>query len=181
MKTRLKEKYINEVIPKMVKECGYKNNMQVPRLAKIVVNMGVGEAINDIKIMDKAIEELSIITGQYPVICRAKKAISNFKIRVGQPIGCKVTLRRDNMYEFLDRFINVALPRVRDFRGVSDRAFDQDGNYTIGLPEQLIFPEIDYDKVQRTQGMNITIVTTAGNKEDARRLLKLLGMPFVNL
>jgi len=178
MPPRLKEKYINEVIPRMGKDFGYKNKMQAPRLVKVVVNMGVGEAINDIKIMDKALEEMALITGQHPIVCRAKKAISNFKIRVGLPIGCRVTLRRNIMYEFLDRFINVALPRIRDFRGVSDTSFDQDGNYSLGLKEQIIFPEIEYDRIQRAQGMDITIVTTAKTKEESKGLLKLLGMPF---
>lgn len=178
MPTRLKEKYINAVIPQMMKDFNYKNRMQVPRLVKVVLNMGVGEAINDIKILDKAVGELALITGQHPTITRAKKAISNFKIRAGQAIGCKVTLRRNIMYEFLDRLINVALPRIRDFRGVFNTSFDQDGNYSLGLKEHVIFPEIEYDKIMRTQGMNITIITTAKTKDESCGLLKLLGMPF---
>lgn len=175
---RLKEKYFNEVVPLMMKDFGYKNKMQVPRLVKTVVNMGVGEAITDIKIMDKAQEELATITGQHPVLCRAKKAISNFKIRIGQPIGCKVTLRQNIMYEFLDRLINIALPRIRDFRGVPNKAFDGKGNYNLGIKEQAIFPELEFDRIARAQGMNITIVTTAKTKEESSALLKLLGMPF---
>lgn len=174
----IKEKYLNEVVPAMMKEFGYKNNMQVPRLVKITVNMGVGEAINDIKIMDKAVEELGLITGQRPVLCRAKKAISNFKIREGQAIGCKVTLRQNVMYEFIGRLINIALPRIRDFRGVSRNAFDQDGNYNLGLSEQYIFPEIEFDRIQRVQGLNITIGIRAKNKAESMALLRLLGMPF---
>jgi large subunit ribosomal protein L5 len=175
---RLKEKYFNEVVPEMMKEFGYKNKMQVPRLVKAVVNMGVGEAITDIKIMDKAQDELAAITGQHPVLCRAKKAISNFKIRIGQPIGCKVTLRQNIMYEFLDKLMNIALPRIRDFRGVPNKAFDGNGNYNLGIKEQVIFPEIEFDRIARAQGMNITVVTTAKTKEESRALLKLLGMPF---
>lgn len=175
---RLKEKYINEVIPAMIKEFGYKNSMQVPRLVKVVVNMGVGEAVTDIKIFDKAVEELAAITGQHPVTCRAKKAISNFKIRQGQPIGCKVTLRQNIMYEFLDRLLNIALPRIRDFRGVSPAAFDENANYNLGIKEQTVFPEIEYDRITRPQGMNITIITTAKSIKESSGLLKLLGMPF---
>ncbi|HDZ77052.1 MAG TPA: 50S ribosomal protein L5 [Candidatus Omnitrophica bacterium] len=175
---RLKEKYITQVKPAMMSEFSYKNIMQVPKLVKIVINMGVGEAINDIKIMDQAVSELGLITGQHPVVCRAKKAISNFKIREGQPVGCKVTLRKRNMYEFFDRLVNVTLPRIRDFRGVSKSSFDQNGNYSMGLKEQIIFPEIEYDKNQRIQGMDITIVTTANTQKEAKSLLRLLGMPF---
>lgn len=175
---RLKEKYINEIVPQMMKDFGYKNKMQVPRILKMVVNMGVGEAITDIKILDKAVEELALITGQHPVICRAKKAISNFKIREGQPIGCKVTLRRNIMYEFLDRLINVALPRIRDFRGASVKGFDEKGNYSMGIKEQVIFPEIEYDRITRQQGMNITIVMNAKNKKESLGLFRLFGMPF---
>lgn len=175
---RLKEKYINEIIPAMMKEFGYKNKMQVPRLVKIVVNMGVGEAITDIKIMDKAQEELAAITGQHPVLCRAKKAISNFKIREGQPIGCKVTLRRNIMYEFLDRFMNIALPRIRDFRGISNKSFDENGSYNLGIREQTIFPEIEYDRIPRLQGMNITIISNSKTVKESLGFLRLLGMPF---
>lgn len=175
---RLKEKYFNEIVPQMMKDFGYKNKLQVPRLVKVTVNMGVGEAITDIKILDKAQEELGLITGQHPVVCRSKKAISNFKIRVGQPIGCKVTLRHNMMYEFLDRLINVTLPRIRDFRGVSAGSFDDAGNYSMGLNEQYIFPEIEFDRIQRAQGMDINITIKSGNKKESLALLKLLGMPF---
>jgi len=180
MKPRLLEKYKNEIVPQLMKKFGFKNIMQVPRLEKIVVNMGVGEAITDIKILEKAMEELSLITGQKPIICRAKKAIANFKIKKGNPIGCKVTLRRDRMYEFLDRLINVALPRIRDFRGVSLHAFDGKGNFSLGINEQTIFPEIDYDKVTRIQGMNINIVIkNSKSKEHSIELLRLFGIPFL--
>ncbi len=175
---RLLERYRKELVPLMQKKFGYKSPMQVPSIRKIVVNMGVGEAIGDIKILDKAQEELAMIAGQRPVICRAKKAIANFKIREGMPVGCKVTLRRKIMYEFLDRLLNVALPRVRDFRGVPRDSFDNCGNYSFGLKEQTIFPEVDIDRVQRVQGMDITIATNAKNKEEAYELLKLFGMPF---
>ncbi|MDD5045224.1 MAG: 50S ribosomal protein L5, partial [Candidatus Omnitrophica bacterium] len=157
-----------------------KNKFQAPRLEKIVINMGVGEAMKDIKILDKAMEELGVITGQKPVIRRAKKAISNFKTRAGIPVGCKVTLRRNIMYEFLDRFLNIALPRIRDFRGVPTDSFDKAGNYSLGIVDQAIFPEIDYDKIGRTQGMDITFVTKAGSIKEARELLRLFGMPFKN-
>lgn len=175
---RLLLKYRDEIIPAMMERFGYKNKLQVPRILKIVVNMGVGEGSGDIKIIEKAAEELSLITGQKPIITRAKKAIANFKIREGQPVGCKVTLRRKRMFEFLDRLINVALPRIRDFRGLSIDSFDQGNNYTLGLSEQLTFPEIDYDKIQRPQGMNITIRTTAKSREEAIEFLRLFGMPF---
>lgn len=175
---RLKEKYVNQIVPAMMKQFNYKNRMQVPRLEKIILNMGVGEALADIKILDKAMEELSLISGRKPVICRAKKAISNFKIRQGSPIGCKVTLRRTVMYEFLDRFLNVAVPRMRDFRGFPSDSFDEDCNYSLGISEQTIFPEIEYDRIQRAQGLNITIVINAKGKDEARVLLSLLGMPF---
>lgn len=176
---RLLEKYRNEIIPKMMQEFGFKNVMQVPKLEKIVINMGVGEAITDIKILEKAMEELSLITGQRPVICRAKKAVANFKIKKGNPIGCKVTLRGKRMYEFLDRLINVALPRLRDFRGVSIDSFDQAGNFSLGLNEQTLFPEIDYDKVTRIQGLDISIVIrNSKSKQHSLALLKLFGMPF---
>ncbi len=177
---RLKELYFKEVVPAMMKERGYKNVMEVPRLEKIVVNMGLGEAIHNIKILDSAVEELALITGQKPVITKAKRSIASFKLREGMSIGCMVTLRKDRMYEFLDRLIHVAIPRVRDFRGLNSRSFDGRGNYTLGIREQIIFPEIDYDKVEKVKGMNITIVTTAKTDDEARLLLALLGMPFRN-
>lgn len=175
---RLLEKYNNEIVPEMMNKFSYKSKMRVPRLKKIVINMGVGEAIQDIKILDKSMEELSAITGQKPLLRRAKKAISNFKIRKGLPLGCKVTLRKQRMYEFLDRLINAALPRIRDFRGVPGNSFDEGGNYTLGLKDQLVFPEIEYDKITRPQGMDITIVTNAFSKDEAKELLRLFGMPF---
>ena len=179
MPPRLLEKYRNEIAGKMVETFKLKNKMAVPRVEKIVVNMGVGEAITDVKILEKAMEELANITGQKPIMIRAKKAISNFKIRQGQPIGCKVTLRRAHMYEFMDRLINIAMPRIRDFRGVSIDAFDRAGNYTLGFSEQTIFPEIDYDKISRMQGMDITfVIKRAKSKEQAKELLRLFGMPF---
>ena len=179
MAPRLLEKYRNEIIPKMMEAFSFKNRLAVPRLEKIVVNMGVGEALQDIKILEKAMEELGQITGQKPILRRAKKAIANFKIRKDLPIGCKVTLRRTIMYEFLDRLISIALPRIRDFRGISPDSFDKAGNYTLGITEQSIFPEIDYDKVSRMQGMDITLVIkNVKSKEQARELLKLFGMPF---
>jgi len=179
MTPRLLEKYKNEIIPKMMETFSFKNRLAVPRLEKIVVNMGVGEALQDIKILEKAMEELSLITGQKPILRRAKKAIANFKIKQGQPIGCKVTLRRTIMYEFLDRLISIALPRIRDFRGISPDSFDEGGNYTLGITEQSIFPDIDYDKVSRMQGMDIALVIkNVKSKEQARELLKLFGMPF---
>ncbi len=175
---RLKELYEREVVPALVEKFGYENKMQAPRLIKVVVNMGVGEAVQDPKALDGAVADIMAITGQRPIITRAKQSVSNFKIRKGMPIGCKVTLRGERMWDFLDKLFNVVLPRVRDFRGVSDRAFDGRGNYSLGLREQLIFPEIDYDKVDRVRGMDITIVTSAETDEEARELLKLLGMPF---
>ena len=175
---RLLEKYRKEIIPALQQKLGYKSRMQVPLIRKIVINMGVGEAIADIKMLDKAQEELSLITGQRPAVCRAKQAISNFKSREGLPIGCKVSLRNKMMYEFLDRLINVALARIRDFRGVPANSFDGHGNYSLGLKEQSAFPEIDVDKIQRVQGMDITIVTNAGSDQEAFELLKLFGMPF---
>ena len=177
---RLKERYQKELIKELIKEFKYKNVMEVPRLEKIVINMGLGEAINNIKILDSAIEELSVITGQRPIATKARKSISNFKLREGMPIGCKVTLRKNKMYEFFDRLVNIALPRVRDFKGVSGKSFDGRGNYTMGIREQIIFPEIDYDKIDKTKGMNIIIVTTAKNDEEGKSLLKYLGMPFRN-
>ncbi|MHC1696667.1 MAG: 50S ribosomal protein L5 [Geobacteraceae bacterium] len=177
---RLKEVYTKEIIPQLMKEFGYKNVMQVPKLEKIVVNMGLGEAIQNVKILDSAAEEICSITGQKAVITKAKKSIASFKLRQGMPIGCMVTLRKDRMYEFLDRLINISLPRVRDFKGVSAKGFDGRGNYSLGIKEQLIFPEIDYDKVDKIKGLNISIVTTAKTDEEGRALLKILGMPFRN-
>ncbi|HSW38104.1 MAG TPA: 50S ribosomal protein L5 [Acidobacteriota bacterium] len=176
--SRLRDKYTTEAMPAMIKQFGYKNVMAVPRLVKIKVNMGLGEAISNAKILDAAAEEIAIITGQRPVVTKAKKSIAAFKLREGMPIGATVTLRGDRMYEFLDRVISIALPRVRDFRGVSARAFDGRGNYTLGLKDQLIFPEIDYGKVDKVRGMNVTIVTTAKSDNEAYELLKLFGMPF---
>ncbi len=175
---RLREKYTKEVAPALLKEFELKNAMAVPRFEKIVINMGVGEATQNAKLLDPAVNELTAITGQKAVVTRAKKSIAAFKVREGMPIGTMVTLRGDRMYEFLDRLINIALPRVRDFRGVSSKSFDGRGNYTLGLRDQLIFPEIDYAKVEKQKGMNITIVTTARNDEQARALLKHMGMPF---
>lgn len=179
MNPRLQDKYRNEIVPQMMEAFKLKNRMAVPRIEKIVVNMGVGEAITDIKILDKAIEEMSAITGQKPVTRRAKKAISNFKVKDKQPVGCKVTLRRAMMYEFMDRLLNVALPRIRDFRGVSAESFDQAGNYTLGLTEQGIFPELEFDKITRPQGMDITfVIKNSKTKEESQELLRLFGMPF---
>jgi large subunit ribosomal protein L5 len=178
MAARLKERYTKEIAPAISKEFGITNPMAVPRLEKIVINMGMGEAIANSKILDTAADEVRAITGQKPVITKAKKSIASFKLRQGMPIGVMVTLRGDRMYEFLDRLVSVALPRVRDFRGVSPKAFDGRGNYTLGIREQLIFPEIDFNKVDKTRGLNISIVTTARNDEQARSLLKALGMPF---
>ena len=175
---RLRHKYLQELRPALQKELGLDNVMAVPRLEKVVINMGVGEATQNAKVLDPAVAELAQITGQKPVVTKAKKSIAAFKVREGQPIGCMVTLRGDRMYEFLDRLMNVALPRVRDFRGVPTRSFDGRGNYTLGLKDQLIFPEIDYSKVEHQKGMNITIVTTATSDEHSRALLKALGMPF---
>jgi large subunit ribosomal protein L5 len=175
---RLKNKYRDEVVPAMMKEFGYKSPMQVPRLEKITVNVGVGEATQNIKALDTAVAEITAITGQKPVVTRAKKSIANFKLREGVPIGCMVTLRRDRMYEFLDRLIHVALPRVRDFKGVSDRSFDGRGNYSLGLREQIIFPEIQVDKVEKTRGMTVSFITDAKTDNEGRVLLKLMGMPF---
>jgi large subunit ribosomal protein L5 len=177
---RLKQKYHDEVIPAMMQEFSYKNTMQVPRLEKITVNVGLGEATQNIKALDTTVAEITAITGQKPVVTRAKKAIANFKLRQGVPIGCMVTLRRERMYEFLDRLIHVALPRVRDFKGISDRSFDGRGNYSLGLREQIIFPEIQADKVDKSRGMTVSIITTAQTNEEGRRLLRLLGMPFAS-
>ncbi|MBU2701628.1 large subunit ribosomal protein L5 [Sporomusaceae bacterium BoRhaA] len=176
--TRLKDKYVNEVTQELVKKFGYKNVMEIPVVDKVVINMGVGEAVANPKVLDNAVGDLAQITGQKPVITKAKKSIAAFKIRQGMPIGTKVTLRGSRMYEFLDKLINVSLPRVRDFRGISPRAFDGRGNYTLGVKEQLIFPEIEYDKIDKIRGMDIIIVTTAKTDEEARELLKLMGMPF---
>ncbi|MFU0827045.1 MAG: 50S ribosomal protein L5 [Lachnoclostridium sp.] len=176
--TRLKETYMNEIIDSMTKKFGYKNPMEVPKLDKIVINMGVGEARENSKLLDAALKDLEIISGQKPVVTRAKKSVANFKIREGMPIGCKVTLRGDKMYEFADRLINLALPRVRDFRGVNPNAFDGRGNYALGIKEQVIFPEIEYDKIDKVRGMDIIFVTTAKTDEEARELLTLFGMPF---
>ena len=179
MAARLRERYKSEIIQALMKEFSYTNPMAVPRLEKIVLNMGVGrEAQNNPKVFDQAIMELSTISGQKPVITKAKKSIAAFKLRAGMPVGVAVTLRSDRMYEFLDRFINAVLPRVRDFRGVSPRAFDGRGNYTVGIKDQLIFPEIDFNKVDKTRGMNISIVTTARTDEEGRALLRQFGMPF---
>jgi len=177
---RLKEHYSKKVVPALRKEFQYKNIMEVPNLQKIVINMGLGEAINNIKILDSAVNELSLITGQRPIITRAKKSIAGFKLRAGMSIGCMVTLRKNWMYEFFDRLVNVALPRVRDFRGVSSKSFDGRGNYALGIREHIIFPEINYDKIDKIKGMNIVIVTTTKSDEEGKSLLKHLGMPFQN-
>ena len=177
---RLKKKYQEEVVPVMMKEFGYRNSLQMPRLEKVTLNMGLNEALQNIKVLDVAAAEIMAITGQKPVITRAKKAIANFKLREGVAIGCMVTLRRERMYEFLDRLIHVALPRVRDFKGVSDRSFDRRGNYSLGLKEQIIFPEIQVDKVDKTRGLTVSIVTTAKTDQEGRALLKHLGMPFAS-
>lgn len=178
MATRLKERYDKEVLPRLMKEMGYKNRLQTPRLDKIVVNIGLGEAIQNAKALDQAVAELSTITGQKPVITKARKAIANFKLREGMAIGCMVTLRGDRMYEFLDRLLNAALPRVRDFKGVSDRSFDGRGNYALGVREQIIFPEIDLDKVEKVRGMTVCINTTARTDAEGKALLRAMGMPF---
>lgn len=174
----LREKYQTEVVPALIQRFGYKNIMQVPKLEKVTINMGVGDALQDAKLLDAAVEDLTTIAGQKPVVTRAKKSIANFKVRAGAAIGCKVTLRGERMYDFLQKLFNVALPRVRDFRGVSAKGFDGRGNYTLGIKEQLIFPEIDYDKVAKVRGMDINIVTTARTDEEARELLKLMGLPL---
>jgi large subunit ribosomal protein L5 len=177
---RLKTKYQSDVVPAMMKEFGYKNAMQVPRLDKITVNVGLGEATQNIKVIDTAVTEITAITGQKPVVTRSKKAIANFKLREGVPIGCMVTLRRERMYEFLDRLVHVALPRVRDFKGISERSFDGRGNYSLGLREQVMFPEIQADKVEKARGMTITIATTAKSDQEGRALLRFMGMPFAS-
>ena len=176
---RLQEKYNNEIVPAMIEKFGYKTIMQVPKLNKIVINMGVGEAKDNSKVLDSAVKDLEIIAGQKAVVTKAKKSIANFKIREGLPIGCKVTLRGEKMYDFADRLINLALPRVRDFRGVSANSFDGRGNYALGIKEQLIFPEIEYDKVDKVRGMDVIFVTTANTDEEARELIRLFGMPYV--
>lgn len=175
---RLKEYYRKNVVPALTKEFHYKNIMEVPALEKIVLNMGLGEAIQNAKVLDSAVEEMTVISGQRPVVTKAKKSIAGFKLRAGMPVGCTVTLRRDHMYEFLDRLVNVALPRVRDFRGVSGKSFDGRGNYSLGIREQLIFPEINYDKIDKVKGIGIVITTTAKTDEEGKALLRLLGMPF---
>jgi large subunit ribosomal protein L5 len=178
MMPRLKEKYLKEVIPVMMKEFSYKNVMQVPKVQKVVLNVGLGEAIQNIKLLDAAQKELSLITGQRAVVTKAKKSIASFKLRKGVPIGCKVTLRGNMMYEFLDRLIGLAIPRIRDFKGVSGRSFDGRGNYSLGFKEQFIFPEIDYDKVEMVHGIDVTICTTAKTDRESKSLLSYLGMPF---
>jgi len=178
MISRLRERYRNEVIPALMKRFGYKNPMAVPKLSKVIVNMGLGEASQNIKLLDVAAQELGLITGQKPIITRAKKSIANFKIRRGMPIGCCVTLRGERMYEFVDRLCSIVLPRVRDFKGLAPTAFDGRGNYTLGLRDQLVFPEIDYTRVDKIKGMNVTLTTTARNDEEGRELLKLLGVPL---
>ena len=176
--SRLKEKYRREIVPVMTKEFGYRNIMEVPKLEKVVLNMGLGEAIHNIKILDSAVEELALIGAQKPVITRAKRSIASFKLREGMPIGCMVTLRRERMYYFLDKLFNVALPRVRDFRGLSDKAFDGRGNYTLGIKEQIVFPEINYDKIDKVKGLNVTIVTTARTDAEGRFFLENMGLLF---
>ena len=175
---RLRQKYENEVKNQMVEKFGYKSVMQIPTIDKIVINMGIGDAVSNSEVLDEAVAELALITGQKPVITRAKKSIAGFRLREGMPIGCKVTLRGERMYDFLDKLVSVSLPRVRDFRGVSKKSFDGRGNYTLGVKEQLIFPEIDFDKVNKVRGMDIVVVTTANTDEEARELLTQLGMPF---
>lgn len=175
---RLKEKYQKEIVPSLMEKFNYSSVMAVPKLDKIVINMGIGDAVQNAKVLDKAVEELALVSGQKPVVTKAKKSIAGFKLREGMPIGAKVTLRGERMYEFLDKLIAVSLPRVRDFRGISKKAFDGRGNYTLGVKEQLIFPEIDYDKVDKVRGMDIVIVTTANSDEESRELLTQMGMPF---
>lgn len=175
---RLKEYYVKEIVPTLVKEFGYANINRVPKIQKIVVNMGLGEAVQDVKVIDRAVNELTLIVGQRPVVTKARKSIASFKLREGMPIGCMVTLRGERMYEFLDRLINAVLPRVRDFRGVSPKGFDGRGNYTLGLNDQSVFPELEYDAIDKMRGMNITVVTTAGSDDEGRSLLRAFGMPF---
>lgn len=178
MATRVKEKYKKEIIPQLMKEFKYTNPMAAPRLEKIAINMGLGEATQNIKVLDAGVEQLAMIAGQRPLVTRARKSVASFKLRTGMPVGCFVTIRGDRMYEFFDRLVNTALPRVRDFRGLPTKSFDGRGNYTLGIQDQLIFPEIDYTKVEKIKGMNITIVTTAKTDEEARKLLEMLGFPF---
>ena len=178
--SRLKETYQTDLMPALTKEFRYTSPMEVPRLEKIVLNMGLGEAIQNIKVLDAAVEELTLIAGQRPVVTRARKSIASFKLREGMPIGCMVTLRKGMMYEFFDKLVNVTLPRVRDFRGLSDKSLDGRGNYTLGIKEHIIFPEIEYDKIDKIKGLNITIVTTAKTDEEGKALLKMMGMPFKN-
>jgi len=175
---RLKDYYLKEAVPRLIEEFQYKNRMEVPKIEKIILNMGLGEAIQNIKVLDSAVDEIARISGQKPVITKARRSIATFKLRKGMSIGCKVTLRRERMYEFFDRLVNVALPRVRDFRGIPSKSFDGRGNFALGLTEQIIFPEIDYDKVEKVRGMNIVIVTSAKTDSEARALLKVMGMPF---
>mgnify|MGYP002625235276 CR=1 FL=1 len=180
MMTRLQEKYEKEIIPAMIEKFGYKNIMEVPKLEKIVINMGVGEAKENQKVLESAVNDLTLIAGQKPILTRARKSVANFKIRENMAIGCKVTLRKAKMYEFADKLVTIALPRVRDFRGVSSKAFDGRGNYSLGIKEQLIFPEIEYDKIDKVRGMDIIFVTTAKTDEEARELLRFFGMPFAH-
>lgn len=179
MMPRLQEKYNKEVVPALMEKFGYKNIMEVPKLEKVVINMGVGEAKDNSKNLESALADLELITGQKPIATRAKKSVANFKLRENMPIGCKVTLRKQKMYQFMDKLMNIAFPRVRDFRGISDKSFDGRGNYAVGIKEQLIFPEIEYDKIDKVRGMDVIVVTTAKTDEEARELLRLLGMPFV--
>ncbi|OQX27897.1 MAG: 50S ribosomal protein L5 [Desulfobacteraceae bacterium IS3] len=178
--SQLKQYYEKEVVPGLRETFGYKNMMQIPKLDKIVLNMGLGDAIHNIKLIDSAVEELRMIAGQQPVVTRAKKSIAAFKLRTGMPIGCMVTLRKDRMYDFFNKLVNIALARVRDFRGISPKAFDGHGNYSLGIREHIIFPEIDYDKIEGIKGLNVSVVTTARTDEEGKALLKLLGMPFKN-
>jgi large subunit ribosomal protein L5 len=178
--SQLKQFYLETVVPQLMETFKYRNVMQVPKLEKVTLNMGLGEAIHNIKILDSAVEELQTIAGQRPVITRARRSIATFKLRTGMPIGCMVTLRQDRMYDFLNKLVNIALPRVRDFRGLSGKAMDGFGNYSLGVKEQLIFPEIDYDKIDKIKGLNVSIVTTAKTDDEGRELLRLLGMPFRN-
>jgi large subunit ribosomal protein L5 len=179
MTPRLKEHYDKEILPQLMKEFNYSNPMKVPRLKKITINMGLGEGSKDAKVIESAVRDMTAISGQKPVVTRAKKSIASFKLRAGMPVGCMVTIRGGRMFEFLDRFVNFSMPRIRDFKGVSDRSFDGRGNYTIGVREQIIFSEVDYDKIDKIRGMNITITTTAGTDEEAKALLKHFGMPFM--
>jgi len=178
--SRLKTLYRQDLVPKLMERFSYKNVMQVPQLSKIVLNMGLGEAIQNIKILDSAVDELALIAGQRPVVTRARKSIATFKLRAGVSIGCRVTLRGERMYDFFTKLVNIALPRVRDFRGLSGKAFDGRGNYSLGIKEHIIFPEIDYDKIDKIKGLNVTVVTTAQTDEEGKELLKLMGMPFRN-